>query len=419
MTDPVSATEKLALSIERIAARLDERCERLERKLGGDSSLPSSSEQETEKLTQELVKELSNMGPIQPLLDDDTINDILINGPDNIFIERLGKLQKSDIKFENDAQVLAIAHKIVKNIGRSVPKGRPLVDARLLDGSRVNIIAPPLAVDGTSISIRKFAKKKITIDSMVETQNVSQGLGEFLKVCGKCKLNIVISGGTGSGKTTLLNAVSRYIDDEDRIVTIEDAAELQLQQPHVVRLETKPLSSGISANEIVTMRDLVVNALRMRPDRIIVGEVRGQEAFDMMQAMNTGHEGSLTTVHANHPRDALSRLENMVSMANLNIPTKSIRYQMASAIHLIVQISRMRDGHRRVTFVSEVVGMEGDLITMQDLFVYNADGGEDANGKLTGKFEWTGIMPRFLRRVAYYGEGDRMAKALCVKLPKF
>ncbi len=377
---------------------------------------PSYDESVHEILTNELVQELSDLGPIMPLLDDDSINDILINGTKNVYVERKGKLEKTDITIPEESAVLEIANKIVRCVGRKLNPRRPLVDARLLDGSRVNIIAPPLAVDGTSISIRKFSRKKITLDSMVESNNLSAALGEFLKVCGKCRLNIVISGGTGAGKTTLLNAMSEHIDNEERIVTIEDAAELQLQQPHVVRLETRPLTSGIDRDEEVTMRDLVKNALRMRPDRIIVGEVRGAEAFDMMQAMNTGHEGSLTTVHANHPRDALSRLENMVSMANLQIPAKSIRYQIASALHLIIQISRMRDGHRRITYISEIVGMEGDVITMHDLFKFNVKG-EDSQGRIAGDFEWSGIMPRFVRRIVYYGERDRLENALGVRLP--
>ncbi len=367
-------------------------------------------------LTEQFIEQLSSMGPIQPLLQDDSINDILINGPDSIYVERSGKLERTDITFPNDSEVLAVAEQIAKTVGRAINPSRPLVDARLLDGSRVNIIAPPLAVDGTSISIRKFAKRGLTLDIMKEQGNVSQQLGEFLKIIGKCKLNVMVSGGTGSGKTTLLNAISQFIDHKERVVTIEDAAELRLQQPHVVRLETKPVTYGQFREEEVSMRDLVKNALRMRPDRILVGEVRGAEAFDMMQAMNTGHEGSLTTIHANHPRDCLSRLENMIGMANLGLPTRSIRSQISSAINVIIQISRMRDGHRRVTYVSEIIGMEQDIITMQDLFVYNILGEE--NGKLKGEFKWTGIMPRFLRRVAYYGEQDRLASCLGVRLPK-
>lgn len=408
---------RFAQMFERAAQLLESRVQHLETHAGlamqEDDTLPIK----IDMTAKTLVDQLKDMGPLQPLLTDDSVNDVLINGYREVYIERNGLLTKTPITFQDEAQVVEIAEKIVKAVGRKINRKRPLVDARLLDGSRVNIILPPLAVDGTTISIRKFSKRQITIDMMEQQQNLSHALGEMLKICGKSRLNIVISGGTGSGKTTLLNAVSNYIDPDERIVTIEDAAELRLQQPHVVRLETKPLTSGVSAQEEVTMRDLVKNALRMRPDRIIVGEVRGPEAFDMMQAMNTGHEGSLTTVHANHPRDCLSRLENMVSMANLDIPAKAIRYQIASALHLIIQISRMRDGHRRITYVSEIVGMEGDLITMQDLFVFVPEN-EDEEGKLIGQFKWTGIMPRFLRRVAYYGELDNLAKALGVKFPK-
>lgn len=368
-------------------------------------------------LKQHLIHEIQSFGPIQPLIDDDTVNDILINGYNQIYVERQGKLVPTDIKFPSDSAVLDVAQQIVDAVGRHLDPTRPLVDARLLDGSRVNIIAPPLAVDGPAISIRKFAKNIITLDMMKEAKNVSNELGEFLKIIAKCRLNVIISGGTGSGKTTLLNAVSQFIENDERVVTIEDAAELKLQQPHKVRLETKPVTFDGGRSEEVTIRDLVKNALRMRPDRIVVGEVRGPEAFDMMQAMNTGHEGSLTTIHANHPRDALSRLENMINTANLQLPMNAIRMQIASAVHLIVQISRMRDGHRRVTFVSEIVGMEGDVVTMQDLFNF-VPKGEDEDGKIVGSFQWSGIMPRFLRRVAYYGEQDRLARCLGVKLPK-
>jgi pilus assembly protein CpaF len=371
-----------------------------------------------EKLKQHLVQELSNMGPIQPLLDDDSINDILINGTKSVYVERHGKLVRTDVVFPEDSQVMAIAEEIVKAVGRQLNPTRPLADARLLDGSRVNIIAPPLAVDGTSISIRKFSKRVITLDMMAETKNISAQIAMFLRIVGKCRMNVIISGGTGSGKTTLLNAVSSCIEDDERVVTIEDAAELKLQQPHVVRLETKPvLFTNGRREEEVSMRDLVKNALRMRPDRIIVGEVRGAEAFDMMQAMNTGHEGSLTTIHANHPRDCLARIENMIGMANLGLPMRSIRSQIASAINIIVQISRMRDGHRRITYVTEIVGMEGETITMQDLFNFSVTG-EGKDGKLEGDFKWSGIMPRFIRRAAYYGELDHLAQCLNVRVPK-
>lgn len=369
------------------------------------------------ELEQRMLHQLENLGVISDLLKDTTVNDILINGHNNIYVERSGKLEKTGITLSSDSEVIKIANQIAETIGRKLDKRRPLVDARLLDGSRVNVIAPPLAVDGTSISIRKFSQRKLTLDIMAQQGNINQAMAEILHIAAASRMNILISGGTGSGKTTLLNAISNGIDFEERVVTIEDAAELKLLQPHVVRLETRPLELGHREEE-VTIRDLVKNALRMRPDRIIVGEVRGPEAFDMMQAMNTGHEGSMTTIHANHPRDALSRLENMVMMANLGIPPKAIRYQMASAINLIVQISRMRDGHRRITFVSEVCGIEGDIITLQDLFTYVPDGTMTKEGKMNGKFKWTGIIPRFVRRVAYWGYQDRLSKALGIELPK-
>ena len=367
-------------------------------------------------LSAALADAIVALEPLRPLLEDDSVNDILINGPSKVFVERAGKLELTPLHFVSDADVFRIAQAIGAQAGRAVDAHRPLIDARLPDGSRVNIIAPPLSVDGTSISIRKFSKHGITLDKMRDQGNISASLAEFLKVVARCRLNIVIAGGTGSGKTTLLNAISNYIDVDERIVTIEDAAELKLQQPHVVRLETRPVRVGRRDDE-VTIRDLMRNALRMRPDRIIIGEVRGPEAFDMMQAMNTGHEGSLTTVHANHPRDAMARLENMITMANLNLPAHAIRSQIASAIHLVIQISRMRDGVRRLVFISEVVGMESDMITMQELFSFQTRG-EGNDGKLIGDFKWSGIMPRFLRRVAYYGETERLSNALGVRLPK-
>lgn len=361
--------------------------------------------------------ELTDVGPLLPLMEDESITDILVNGPHNVFVERAGKLEKTPVTFADDEAVLDLAERIVKAVGRKLDPRRPLVDARLLDGSRVNVIAPPLAVDGTMISIRKFARRTISLDDMAATGNISPALAEFFKVAGRCRMNILFAGGTGSGKTTLLNAISEYIGESERIVTIEDAAELQIQKPHVVRLETRPVSHGQDPGEEVSIRDLLRNALRMRPDRIIVGEVRGPEAFDMMQAMNTGHEGSLTTIHANHPRDALARLENMISMANLSIPNRSIRTQIASALHLVVQSSRMRDGLRRVTYVTEIAGMEGDVITMNELFTFTSK--PDAHGEqIAGEFKWSGILPRFIRRVAYYGELDRLGKALGIKIPK-
>jgi pilus assembly protein CpaF len=324
----------------------------------------------------------------------------MVNGPNQVYVERGGKLVVTNVKFRNNQHVMNVATRIVSQVGRRVDESVPLCDARLLDGSRVNIIIPPLAIDGPSISIRKFSKKGITLDVMARQRNISENVATVLKIAARAKLNILISGGTGSGKTTLLNAMSQMIDNGDRIVTIEDAAELQLQQPHVVRLETRP--ANLEGEGEITMRDLVKNALRMRPDRIILGEVRGSEAVDMLQAMNTGHEGSMSTIHANRPREALTRLENMVGMAGINLPAKAVRTQVAAAIDIIVQISRMRDGMRRVTHVIEVVGMEGDVIITQDLFTYEFEG-EDADGKLRGTFKSSGLRPHFTPKAAYFG----------------
>lgn len=358
-----------------------------------------------------------DFGPITPLLADDRVNDILINGNREVYVERAGVLERTGIVFPDEKSVNDLAHLIVKAVGRTLEESRAMVDARLSDGSRVNIIAPPLSVDGTTISIRKFARQKISLDDMVRTGSMSESMCEFLKIAARCRMNMVISGGTGSGKTTLLNAISNHIGEWERVVTIEDAAELQIQRPHVVRLETQPRTNGENALTEVTIRDLVKNALRMRPDRIIVGEVRGPEAFDMLQAMNTGHEGSLTTIHANHPRDALMRLDNIVSMANINSSLRSVRTQIASAVHLIVQVSRLRNGQRRVGFISEIAGLEGDMITMNELFHFSKTG-EDADGSPIGVYKWTGVMPRCLRRMAYYGEIESLSNTLGIKIPK-
>jgi len=356
-----------------------------------------------------LLNDMLGLGPLEPLLADETITDIMVNGPNQIYVEQGGKLQLTDVKFRDSQHLMNIATRIVTAIGRRVDETQPICDARLADGSRVNVIIPPLAIDGASISIRKFAKKKITLDRMVETQNLSEAMSRVLKIAGRCRLNILISGGTGSGKTTMLNAISRMIESGERVVTIEDAAELQLQQPHVVRLETRP--PNLEGHGEITMRDLVKNALRMRPDRIILGEIRGSEAIDMLQAMNTGHDGSLGTLHANRPREALTRLENMVNMAGLNLPTKAIRTQIADALHMIVQVSRMRDGVRRVQYISEVVGMEEDVITTQDLFVYRFTG-ENDQGELQGEFQCTGVRPKFYDRAEYYGLGRSLMEAI-------
>jgi len=356
-----------------------------------------------------MLDDMLGLGPLEPLLADDLITDIMVNGPKQVYIERRGKLELSDVTFQNDEHVLNIARRIVSQIGRRVDETTPLVDARLMDGSRVNIIIPPLAIDGPSISIRKFAKKGITLDLMHRQNNLSQAMATVLKIAARSRLNILISGGTGSGKTTLLNAMSQLIDPGERIVTIEDAAELQLQQPHVVRLETRP--ANLEGSGEITMRDLVKNTLRMRPDRIILGEVRGAEAVDMLQAMNTGHDGSLGTLHANRPREALTRLENMIGLAGINLPAKAVRTQIASAVDMIVQVSRMRDGMRRITHIEEIVGMEGEIITTQNLFNYEFQG-EGKDGLLLGSFKSSGLRPHFAPKAAYFGLDKPLLEAM-------
>jgi pilus assembly protein CpaF len=355
---------------------------------------------EQRELVQSLVADMLGLGPLEPLIEDETVTDIMVNGAKQVYVERRGKLEPTDVVFRDDQHVMNVATKIVTRIGRRVDESRPLVDARLPDGSRVNIIIPPLAIDGPSISIRKFSKKTITLDTMAQQANISLEMSTLLKIAARCRLNILISGGTGSGKTTLLNALSRLIDPTERTVTIEDAAELQLQQPHVVRLETRP--PNLEGSGEITMRDLLRNALRMRPDRIILGEIRGAEALDVLQAMNTGHDGSMSTIHANRPREALTRLENMVGMTGINLPSHAVRTQIAAAVNLILQVNRMRDGMRRVTDVIEVVGMEGDVITTQELFSYQFQG-EGADGRLRGIFKSSGVRPHFLPRAEYFG----------------
>ena len=364
---------------------------------------------EQRSLVTVLLNEMLGLGPLEPLLTEESVTDILVNGPKQIYVERAGKLELTDVEFRDNRHVMNIATRIVSLIGRRIDESSPLCDARLQDGSRVNIIVPPLAIDGPSISIRKFAKKKITLDSMEQNGNMSPAMAGTLRIAARAQLNILISGGTGSGKTTLLNALSRLIDVGERIVTIEDAAELQLQQPHVVRLETRP--PNLEGQGEITMRDLVKNALRMRPDRIILGEVRGSEAVDMLQAMNTGHEGSMSTVHANRTREALTRLENMFGMAGINLPAKAIRTQIAAALDMIIQVSRMRDGVRRITQVTEVVGMEGDVITTQDLFTFVYDG-EDTSGRIVGHFEFSGVRPNFAPKAEYFGLERALTDAL-------
>ena len=349
---------------------------------------------EQQELTVTLVDDMVGFGPLEPLLADETVNDIMVNGPQQVYVERKGKLELTDIRFRDNAHVMNIAQRIVTRVGRRVDETCPIADARLPDGSRVNIIAPPLAIDGCSISIRKFSKKSITLDVMIRQRNMAENLGKVLKIAAACRLNVVISGGTGSGKTTMLNAMSHLIDPAERVVTIEDAAELQLQQPHVVRLETRP--PNLEGTGEITMRDLVKNALRMRPDRIICGEVRGAEALDMLQAMNTGHDGSMCTLHANNPREALTRMENMIGMASVNLPSKAVRTQITGAVNLIVQIQRMRDGIRRVTHVTEVIGMEGEVITTQDLFTFDFQG-ENRDGTLIGPVQVERRAPALLQ----------------------
>jgi len=364
---------------------------------------------EQRDLVNMLLHDMLGLGPLEPLLSDEEISEIMVNGPKQIYIEKGGKLILSDVSFRDNQHLMNICTRIVTAVGRRVDESTPLCDARLMDGSRVNIIIPPLALDGASISIRKFAKQKITLDHMIDWKSMSHEMGTVLKIAGACRLNILISGGTGSGKTTMLNALSRMVDAGERVVTIEDTAELQMQQPHVVRLETRP--ANLEGKGEISMRDLVKNALRMRPDRIILGEVRGAEAFDVLQAMNTGHDGSMCTLHANNPREALTRMENMIGMADLKLPQKAVREQIAGAVDLVVQVSRMRDGGRRCAAITEIVGMEGEIITTQDLFIYEFTG-EDADGNLQGRFKSTGVRPYFAEKAAYFGLDKALMEAL-------
>ena len=362
---------------------------------------------EREQLSREILDEIFGLGPLEPLLKDPTISDILVNRFDRVYVERSGKLEITGLSFKDNQHLMQIIDRIVSRIGRRVDESSPMVDARLQDGSRVNAIIPPLALDGACLSIRRFGRDPLTARNMIENQTLTEPMLELLSAVVKGRLNVIISGGTGAGKTTVLNVLSGYIPTSERIVTIEDAAELQLKQEHVVRLETRP--PNIEGKGSVRMRQLVINSLRMRPDRIVVGEVRGEEAFDMLQAMNTGHEGSLTTVHANSPRDALARIENMVSMANLNIPERAIRHQIANAVHAVVQVARLSDGSRKIITVSEVTGMEGDMIALRDIFVFDRSG-IDENGKVRGVFHSTGHPPHFADRLAT--AGCRLSPAL-------
>lgn len=363
-----------------------------------------------EDLLEDICNDVLGYGPLEPLLARDDIADIMVNGADTVYIEVQGKIQRTGIRFRDNQQLHNICQRIVSQIGRRVDEASPICDARLPDGSRVNVIVPPLSIDGPALTIRKFKKDKLTLEQLVRYGTVSEAGAQLLQVIGRCRVNTLISGGTGSGKTTLLNCLTRYIDHDERVITCEDAAELQLQQPHVVRLETRP--PNLEGEGEVKMRDLVRNCLRMRPERIIVGEVRGPEAFDLLQAMNTGHDGSMGTLHANSPREALSRLESMITMGGYQLPSRTIREMIVASIDVIVQVARLRDGSRRITHVTEVVGMEGDVITTQDLFIYDFLG-EDQNGKIVGRHRSTGIgHPRFWERARYFGEEQRLAAAL-------
>jgi len=371
------------------------------------------NQQEQQALAVEVVDDMVGLGPLEPLLRDNSVSDILVNGPSMIYVERHGKLELTQLCFRNDAHVLHVAQRIASLIGRRVDGSSPMLDARLADGSRVNVVIAPLSLKGACVSIRKFSRSVVEFSSFPKLGTVSPELRRALEIAARCRLNILISGGTGSGKTTLLNALSSMIDRSERIITIEDAAELQLQQPHVIQLETRP--PNIEGQGQITQRELVRNSLRMRPDRIIVGEVRGPEAFDMMQAMNTGHNGSMSTIHANSARDAMARIENMILMANLSLPIRAIRGQIVSAIDLVVHIERMRDGVRRVTEVAQIAGLEEEVILLGSLFTYRYLG-ENPDGTLNGVFEATPSQPRFLRRLEYYGLASAFVEALNHKI---
>ena len=367
------------------------------------------SAQEQQQVINDICNDVLGLGPLEPLIARDDIADIMVNGPDKVYIETDGKIELTDIKFRDNAQLMNICQRIVTAVGRRVDEASPICDARLLDGSRVNVIAPPLAVDGAALTIRKFSKDKLQLTDLVKFGSISEAGATVLQVASAARCNILISGGTGSGKTTLLNCMTDYIEPGERVITCEDAAELQLKNPHVVRLETRP--PNLEGAGEITMRDLVKNCLRMRPERIIVGEVRGPEAFDLLQAMNTGHDGSMGTVHANNPREGISRVENMIAMGGFNLPAKAMREQIASAINVIVQASRLRDGSRKITHITEIIGMEGDVVTMQDLFVFEFTG-EDSNGKILGTHRPTGMRPGFWDRARYFGLESKLAEAL-------
>jgi pilus assembly protein CpaF len=364
---------------------------------------------EQQLLITDICNDVLGLGPLEPLIARDDIADIMVNGCNRVYIEVNGKIELTDIKFRDNQQLMNICQRIVSAVGRRVDEASPICDARLADGSRVNVIVPPLAIDGATLTIRKFKRDRLTLDKLVQFGSISPAGAQLLRIIGNIRLNAIVSGGTGSGKTTLLNCLTQYIDVGERVVTCEDAAELQLQQPHVVRLETRPPNlEGVGQ---VTMRDLVRNCLRMRPERIIVGEVRGPEAFDLLQAMNTGHDGSMGTIHANNPRECISRMENMIAMGGYNLPAKTVREHIAGAVQVIIQAARLRDGSRKITHVTEIIGMEGEVVTLQDLFVYEIIG-EDANGKLIGRHKFTGLRPSFWDRARYFGKERDLAEIL-------
>ena len=365
---------------------------------------------EQEELLQDICNDVLGYGPLEPLLARDDISDIMVNGCDTTYIEVKGKVEPTNVRFANDTQLMNICQRIVSQVGRRVDELSPICDARLPDGSRVNVIAPPLSIDGPTLTIRKFKRERLTLDQLVGFDTITPEGRTLLAIIGRVRCNVIISGGTGSGKTTLLNCMTAYIDDDERIVTCEDSAELQLQQPHVVRLETRP--PNLEGEGEVTMRQLVKNCLRMRPNRIIVGEVRGPEAFDLLQAMNTGHDGSLGTLHSNSPRECISRLESMILMGGYNLPAKTIREMIVSSVDVIVQAARLRDGSRKITHVTEVVGLEGEVVILQDLFIHEMFG-QDANGRISGRHRSTGIVrPRFWAKACYFGEEKRLAEIL-------
>jgi pilus assembly protein CpaF len=409
--DQILARVEPALAVRMARPELTTRVEELVAEIADQRRL-LLNHQEQQALAAAMVDDMIALGPLESLLRDDTVSDILVNGPRQIYIERLGKLVLTGVHFRNDLHVLHVAQRIASSIGRRVDESSPMLDARLADGSRVNVVIPPLSLKGPCISIRKFTRSFLDFSKLVAFKSMSPELARALAIASQCRLNILISGGTGSGKTTLLNAMSSLIEPGERVVTIEDTAELQLRQPHVISLESRP--ANVEGKGEVTQRDLVRNALRMRPDRIIVGEVRGGEAFDMLQAMNTGHNGSMSTVHANTARDALARVENMVMMANVSLPSRAIRGQMVSALDLVVQIERMRDGTRRVTELSEVMTMEQDMITLSNLFTFKYEG-QNPDGTMRGIFEASGSRPRFLARLENYGLASAFMKTIGVK----